>query len=258
LLYENALDLEPEPILARAAILAATPTELAGDGTGWAIAFPHNPIRFREGEVSYAVWFLLSEGGLGVDPVEAAMAQTWFWPGARDVVRSGLVEILVVDLMSGPLDPRQRLPLFHSALAAAVELTKPVALRFVVAECFVDPTAYLADRIGDPVAFRSTVNVRLFDPAGRPGEHIMDTLGMASFGLPDVQMHYTGLDSAWVASRILGTARYLFDRGDVIADANTVPGLTEAQRWRCAHEVSLAPPAREVLDIHPAGYAPKR
>jgi hypothetical protein len=86
----------------------------------------------------------------------------------------------------------------------------------------------------------------------------MDTVGMAPFGLPDIQLHFTTLDPSWVAGKLLGMARYVFDQGDIILDANTVPGLTDGERWPCAHEHALMGPEREVLDIDPSPHGPRR
>jgi hypothetical protein len=185
------------------------------------------------------------------------LRQTWAWDDAEATVRQAREAILVVDIAAGPLDRSVRLPAYHSVLGASVEVLHPAALRFAVGERYVDPAAYLRDLAADSNAFESTVNVRFVTMSDRPGEQLMDTVGMASFALPDIQLHFTTLDPSWVAGKLLGIARYLFERGDIIEDGNTVPGLN-GERWPCVHELALMGPEREVLDIDPSPHGPRR
>ena len=48
-------------------------------------------------------------------------------------------------------------------------------------------------------------------------------------------------------------AYYLFERGDVIKDGETVPGVLDRDRWRCQHEMAMVGPERVVLDLDPGG-----
>jgi hypothetical protein len=87
--------------------------------------------------------------------------------------------------------------------------------------------------------------------AGAPGEVVMDTLGLAALGLPDLQCHFRNLDRMAVARLLYNTGWYIFSNGDVIADGHTIEGVAPGARWRCRHEDALVPPAREVLDLDP-------
>jgi hypothetical protein len=103
----------------------------------------------------------------------------------------------------------------------------------------------------DPVY--PAVNVRLFQVQGRQeGEVLMDTIGLAALGLPDLQCHFVGLDPQQVANTLYGAAYYVYENGDVIEDGETIQGAGEGVvRWRCRHEDALMDPARVVLDIDP-------
>lgn len=53
-------------------------------------------------------------------------------------------------------------------------------------------------------------------------------------------------------SRVLhNTAYYVFENGDTIEDGHTVAGHTRWSKWRCQHELALAEPRREVIDLNP-------
>jgi hypothetical protein len=258
LLYEAAPQLDPSVIAAMAAGRAGTPAEVV-DGSPTGIAFPDRTVEYAEGHAPMVVW--LMEPGEMQRPdgwIEETMRQTWAWDDARGVVERCRSSLLVADLMAGPLDPRVRLPLYQAVLAAVVATTAPLAMHWVKGERFVEPAAYLADAADDPNALNSTINVRYVTVADRPGEQLMDTVGMAAFGLPDVQAHFTTLDPAWVAGKLFSVAAYIFERGDVIEDGHTVPGLTDDEAWPCTHELAMMGPEREVLDIDVRPHGPPR
>jgi hypothetical protein len=134
---------------------------------------------------------------------------------------------------------------FVAAVAGLVDQAPPRAIHWWPAQRIVEPDAFLRDVAVDPFAFSTAVNVRNFAIADRDDESVMDTMGLATLGLPDIQVHFRGRDLDDMAGRIHGTARYLFDRGDVIEDGQTVG----VERWVARHEVALIDPEREVLDL---------
>lgn len=260
LMFANPPDFDVEAIAERAAERAGTTTEVVGDGglsTG--IAFPEHLVRFDEGSMPVAVW-LMQAGAADRRPdwVDSVLQQSWSWDDAADTVAALQHQTLVSDLMAGPLDHRIRLRLFHAVLGATVESSAPGALHWLYGERFTKPADYLADLAEDTVAFESTVNIRYVTIKERPEEQLMDSVGLQPFALPDVQLHYTTLEPGWVAGKLLGVARYLWDNGDVIEDGHTVPGLREDERWPCHHEFALLGPEREVIDIDPSPYGPVR
>jgi hypothetical protein len=88
----------------------------------------------------------------------------------------------------------------------------------------------------------------------RLGDHpravLMDTFGLGSFGLPDLQCIHEDEPRA-VAKAMYDYALYLFEKGDVLADGDTVDGHAPGQRWQVRHEVS-AIDGRPVRALHRA------
>ena len=80
---------------------------------------------------------------------------------------------------------------------------------------------------------------------------LMDTLGLAALGLPDLQCHYRDLAPGEVATVLANTGYYIYENGDVIENGHTVEGITAGSRWRCQHEESMLKPSRVVLDLDP-------
>lgn len=260
LLFDRPPALDLSAVADLVAARTGTPTAVIGDdGRGSAISFPEITITHDDTTVPYAVWFMTADNLVRPDGwLAGVLEHSWTWKDAGPVVEACEFGLLAVDLMSGGLDRRLRLPLYHAVLGAVVEATLPRATHWMKAARFVQPEAYLEDLAGDPTGLQTAVNIRYVLVADRPGEQVMDTLGMSTFGLPDLQAHFTTLEPSFVAGRLFSIARYLFENGDVIEDGHTVPGLTEEERWPCAHEVSMMAPRRAVLDIDVRPHGPAR
>lgn len=252
------------PTLDRAAI-ARRVAERSGskaEATDMQIMFPDIRVTFSDRDVPLSVALLHAGKAMERQPawIDKALQQTWSWD--RDVARATVDRyvdtLLVTDIAAGPLEPRLRLPAFQAVLASVVELTNPIAMHWIIGERFVEPGQYLDDVNVDPMAFESTVNIRYASMSDHPGEQLMDTVGLRPFLIPDIQMHFTTLEPDWVAGKLLGIARYLFDNGDVIEDGETVPGTSDRERWPCHHEEPMLGPSRVVLDVNPYPYGPQR
>ena len=91
------------------------------------------------------------------------------------------------------------------------------------------------------------MNVRLFRVEGSASDVVMDTLGLQVFGLPDLQCHCHGIELPRLATYLRNAANYVFERGDVIRDGDTIEG------HRAGGEVAVpagggADPARPARD----------
>lgn len=199
--------------------------------------------------------------------VQRSLGHTYGWPGAREAVGRCRHSLLLASLMTGALPPARRLDLITGALRAVLDVLPVEALHWAATERVVEPRAFLQAANDEVALFEGPMNVRLFRVDGRaPGETLMDTLGLRTFGLPDLQCHYVasgpgvegGLEPGRVAALLYDTGRHLFERGDVIESGHTVPGLVGEERWRCQHERALAAPERLVLDIDPGAHGPPR
>jgi hypothetical protein len=142
---------------------------------------------------------------------------------------------------------------FQRALAAVVSAMNPSAIAWSAAGKLVDPARFLEAMSSDDPADRLflALNVRMFNVGNRPGESVMDTMGLASLGLPDLQVHSRGLDPNDLARHLFNSAHYILEKGDVIADGQTIDGIPRGTKWRCQHEASLVGPSRVVLDMDP-------
>jgi hypothetical protein len=185
--------------------------------------------------------------------VTESLQQSWGFPGAAEVVERCRNTILVTDLMSSGLEYKERLALFQDALAGILEVLPALAIHWRPTGQFVNPRRFLEayEEGGSTRFFAGSLNVRFYKLSNSPGDMLMDTLGLAAFGLPDLQCHYRGLVPGEVAAVLANTGCYIFENGDVIENGHTVEGIAAGSKWRCQHEEAMLKPSRVVLDLDP-------
>jgi hypothetical protein len=233
---------------------AAEPLDRSGEGTVLAFVHPDHPVGLKDATIPAQTCVFPTDRPFQLTKaLEGDLQQSWSFPEASEVVGRCRHTVLVTDLMSSPLDYRERLGLFQDALAGVLEAVPVLAIHWRPTGQFIDPRRYLeAYREGGANRFfAGSLNVRFYNISNSPGDMVMDTLGLAALGLPDLQCHFRGLEPGRVAALLSNTGYYLYEQGDVIENGHTIEGLESGSRWRCQHEDSLLPPARVVLDLDP-------
>lgn len=213
----------------------------------------------------------LSTHAPDLQALEAALSQSWTWPQAADALGRCRASVLVTDLMSDGLHHLERLVLFENVLVAVLQAYPCLAIHWQPTQQIVHPREFLTavEEAGGLVFTPGPLNVRLFrffgpqptTPASAPalaaseeratGDVLMDTLGLTALGLTDLQCHFTGLDPQAVARVLFNTGIYLMERGPVIEDGHTVPGIGADEKWPCHRKPSFALPDRIVIDLDP-------
>lgn len=216
--------------------------------------FKSHVVKFATGEMPVQLLVAKAGEGPSITDYEPSFRQSWSFPDVRSVVANCPHHILVTDMMASGLEIHERITLFQAALYVIVEALHPKAIHFSHSQLFIDGASYLANVPMSPDynLLLGPLNVRLFKVEdAHESAVVMDTLGLAALGLPDLQVHCRDLDVNQLAGMLYGTGHYIFDHGDVIQDGHTLSGWEEDQRWKCQHEASLAEPRRVVLDINP-------
>ncbi len=199
---------------------------------------------------------VITPGTLDRILVEKARRQTWDWAEAGAAVEPCRFATTIADRFARQLPYRQRWDRLRQSVAALIETVVPLggcgAIHAPQIQRLVELEAFLEGQRPGGDHLCGTVNVRLFKVADRgPDCYLMDTLGLASLGLPDLQCVSRGLDPNEVAALLWDYAYYLYEKGDVIADGEVIKGLKDGEHWTCAHQQSLAEPSRVVLDVYP-------
>ena len=83
---------------------------------------------------------------------------------------------------------------------------------------------------------------------------IVDTLGMSTLYLPDLQYHFHGINPNVVVNHAYNVLSYIFDNDCPIQSGETIDGIRNGEicreiQWKCQFENSLIQPVREVIDI---------
>jgi len=78
---------------------------------------------------------------------------------------------------------------------------------------------------------------------------MQDRVGIHAPRLPDLRCHFEQLDPSDVANVLCGLSAYTVEQGDVLQDRNTTSGISDADQWRCQHEMAILAPERTVLDV---------
>ncbi|WP_373830971.1 DUF4261 domain-containing protein, partial [Bacteroides heparinolyticus] len=102
------------------------------------------------------------------------------------------------------------------------------------------------------------VNVRFFNIQGTQ-DMLVDTLGMDTLSLPDLQYHFHGINPNKIVDHAYSTALYILKNDNPIHSDDTIDGIIEgttpSERWKCRYEDSLIQPLREVIDIETGSHA---
>ena len=225
------------------------PSSPESGATALHFAFADHVIELADGTMPVQGLVTPLEGPVPAAILTPALEQTRGWDARGAIGELASPALLVSDLFAGGIARHVRLKLFLGLVTSVLAQRRCRAIVWGPSQKVVDPAMLLQSLDEDPLF--AAINVRLFRVGdGAAGEVVMDTLGLEPFGLPDVQMHFVGLDPNRVAGFLHGMARYLFQRGAVIEDGHTVPG-PEGQAYRCRIEEALVAPARVVIDVEP-------
>jgi hypothetical protein len=211
-------------------------------------AFPEVPVVLSDATIPAQCSIMVLADALNVP--QDALQQNWHWPEATAAVGECRYEVLVTDLMTRTLDYKTRHRLFMAFLAAVIRVTQPAVVYSLPAQKLIAPDLLLTSWGAQQSALDILINVRLYNVSDSPEqEMLMDTVGLHTFGLPDLQIRFSNEDPSAIGTLLWNYAYYIFDKGNVIQDGNTIMGPTEGSKLTCHHTTSLLPPVRQVINI---------
>ena len=190
------------------------------------------------------------------------MSQMWDCREDRDrIFRECQYQVVATDMLAGALPALERANLDGDFLDALAELY-PTCEAFYFQNC---GKLLLADEVrshqlsGLDRFIRFGVNARFFNIQGTE-DSIVDTLGMNTLFLPDLQYHFHSMDPNWVVNHAYNVASYILANDNPIQDGETIDGIengriTQELQWKCRYEDALIQPPRAVLDINMGEFA---
>ena len=253
LLYESTPVIDGNALLDELHKRCGKVDRLAAEDHFYLYAFPDLQIHYKDGEMPAQIFLGFPEKNKGPLNLGDALQQSWGWTEAKESVNRCDACLLLTDMMSGGLEYKTRLNLFHNALESVLAVVPCLAIDWIPSQQVINPVTYLESRKSTdfhPLQF--ALNVRLFRITNSKDEDtLMDTMGLGVFGLPDLQCHFHKLDPNEVARVLYNSAYYIFDKGDIVDDGETIQGVRPNDKWKCQHEKALVGPEREVLDLNP-------
>lgn len=228
----------------------------------YSFAVRRYPVQYREGTVPAQV--LMGETApFSPDNLDAFQrSQLWDLEDAEGFLAQCHYGLLLSDFMASGLPYKDRCQLVTGWLEVALELF-PTAIGV-----WVPSSGKLLDRDivrnnplkGDCRFLWFGVNVRFFNIQDSQ-DKVMDTLGMYAIGLPDVQLHFHGIEPNSVVNYLYNIANYIYDNDAPVKSGETIDGVDSSGtirqdiQWRCQYEQALIQPARGVMDICPGRFA---
>lgn len=223
------------------------------------------PVEYQDGKVPAQLLLGKAEPFSPDGLSEMERSQLWDVVNGEDFLAQCRYKLPVSDFMASGLPCQDRCRLITHWLEAAFELF-PTAVGL-----WVPSSGKLMDRerlLGNPLEGDGRflwygVNVRLFNIQGTD-DKVMDTLGMHAIGLPDVQLHFSGIEPNLLTNYLYNVASYLYDNNAPIKSGETIDGIDRQGRivqdiqWTCQYERALIQPVRTVLNIRPGRFAAGR
>lgn len=224
------------------------------------------PVEYEGGKKVPAQVLMAPPNSFEPEKIDAFQrSQLWDVQDGAALLDSCKYAVMLSDFMASGLPYLERARLLTAWLETALEL-------FPGCTAVWAPSAgKLLDReraVNNPLSGDSRfmwygVNVRFFNIQGSD-EKVMDTLGLYALGLPDVQLHFRGLDPDPVSNYLYNVGQYLYDNDVPIKPGETVDGVNaqgkidQGIQWECRYEQALIQPMRTVMDICPGPFAAGR
>ncbi len=187
---------------------------------------------------------------------EVARTQLWDCPNADEILESCKFQVMAVDLLASGLNYKDRARMLTAYIEALAELYPACkAIVFESSKKMFPREAILSCTLPENERFiHYAVNIRFFRIQGTE-DMLVDSVGMSTLFLPDVQYHFHGMEPNAVVNHAYDVLYYIYEHDNPIEDGNTMTGLKDGKpdsqvRWKLQYEQALIQPVREVIDVN--------
>ena len=233
------------------------------DEKGAGVAAKDYICHYEDGDIPPQLMITASTDFDGSEYDDFERSQMWDCMEDRDRILSECKhQVIGVDMMAAALDAQERAKLDMDFAEALAELY-PYCEAMVFGN---SGKMFLADEIRNHNIpekdrfIKFAVNVRFFNVQDSE-DMVIDTLGMGTLYLPDIQYHFHGFDPNIIVNHAYCTASYILDNNNPIEAGDPIDAATEngsfsrQLQWTCNYENSLIQPSRPVIDICTGKYA---
>ena len=188
-------------------------------------------------------------------------SQLWNCPDGKEILNSCKYQVVATDMMAAGLSAKERADMLVHYIEALVEIfpecravvfenSKKMFTRDDIVNCNIPEESKF---------IHYAVNVRFFNIEGT-NDKIVDTIGMSTLFLPDLQYHFHDVNPNEVVNHAYNVLSYIFDEDNPIENGDAIDGLLNGKmsqevQWPVQYEDSLIQPVRTVIDINMREYA---
>ena len=188
-------------------------------------------------------------------------SQLWDCPDGKEILNLCKYQVVATDMMAAGLSAKERADMLVNYIEALVEVfpecravvfenSKKMFTREDIVSCNIPKESKF---------IHYAVNVRFFNIEGT-NDKIVDTIGMSTLFLPDLQYHFHDVNPNEVVNHAYNLLSYIFDEDNPIENGDTIDGLLNGKmsqeiQWTVQYEDSLIQPVRTVIDINMGEYA---
>lgn len=187
--------------------------------------------------------------------------QLWNCKEGLDILEECKYEVLATDVLGGILDYKKRANMLVNYVLALMEIypnckavlfdnSKKMLTRDQIVNC---------NLVYESRFIYYAVNIRYFTIQGT-NDMIVDSIGMNTLGLPDLQYHFHDLDPNLIINHALFVLSYIYDNNNPIKSNDFIDGIKNGEismdvSWKVDYEESLLVPYREVIDVNTNEFA---
>ncbi|MBR6143645.1 MAG: DUF4261 domain-containing protein [Treponema sp.] len=189
------------------------------------------------------------------------IAQTWDCPDAAEIIRDCKYQVIANDFLGIQLEYKTHAEMLVDFIEALVELFPSCkALVFENSKKMISRKSVLDCKLPKEMRFiHYAVNVRFFNIQNTQ-DMVIDTVGMTTLLLPDLQYHFHNLDPNHVVYHAKNVLSYIYENDNPIKPGDHIDGLQNGEmnediQWFVQYEKSLIQPAREVVNINMGEFA---
>lgn len=232
------------------------------DEKGAGLAVKRYQTQFKDGAVPPQVMIMGCSSFDGNEIDDFQKSQLWDCgeEGSR-ILSECQYQVIATDMLAAGLPAKERAELDMDFMEVLVELYPDCeAVYFFNSGKLILTDAIRGHQIPQEDRFiRFAVNARFFNIQGTD-DMLVDTVGMSTLFLPDLQYHFHGMDPNWVVNHAYGVASYILSNDNPIESGDPIDGVVDGAfsreiQWKCQYESALIQPAREVIDICMNEYA---
>lgn len=228
-----------------------------------AFAINKYEVEFEEGKIPPQLFVMECTKSDGFVMDEITKSQMWDLENSNEILSECQYVVTASDMLAAGLDYKDRADMLMDYLEALVELYPTCeAVHFVTSGKMFSREQIINHNIPRKDRFiYFAVNVRFFNIQGTE-DMMVDTIGMSTLFLPDLQYHFHGMNPDKVVNHAYNMLSYIYDNQCPIDSGDTIDGMTDADeginpniQWKCQYENSLIQPVRGVIDICMGEYA---